>query len=181
MINSLLFLIFIIVTACGKSPFINQVDKNENNVNFNQSVTSDNKVSFYNNSHFSDISLELSNLGLPGLDLIKHDDSPEYQAVVEWISIPVALEFQSLTIRFINQDNAPVDLDEMESIELIPWMWMDNRVMSHGTVPTKTKKIGLGYYEVSNIFFVMNGVWDLRLFITKNNKRIYLSLWQIQI
>ena len=56
-------------------------------------------------------------------------------------------------------------------------LWMP--AMGHGSAPTKITKINAGEYDVSSVYFIMNGKWDLKVQLLKDGKvfdEVLLSL-----
>ena len=46
------------------------------------------------------------------------------------------------------------------------YLWMPD--MGHGSSPVKIKKLGSGEYEVTNVYFIMGGGWEIYFQLLKN-------------
>lgn len=46
-------------------------------------------------------------------------------------------------------------------------LWMPH--MGHGSSPVKITKLANGEYKITNVFFIMQGQWEVRFSVTKNN------------
>lgn len=59
-------------------------------------------------------------------------------------------------------------LDIEDQIQVVLWM----PTMNHGSAPTRVQKMKnqLGLYQVSNVNFVMGGLWELRITLTDLNQ-----------
>lgn len=42
-------------------------------------------------------------------------------------------------------------------------LWMPRPDMNHGSSPTKTQALGSGQYNTTDIDYLMNGIWELRI------------------
>lgn len=63
------------------------------------------------------------------------------------------------------KDNFASDLPENFSL----FLWMVS--MGHGSSPVIIKKIATGVYDVSEVYFIMDGLWQIRLQL-KNSEKI---------
>lgn len=52
--------------------------------------------------------------------------------------------------------------------ELKVVLWMP--AMGHGSSPTKITKSNSGEYDVSSVYFIMNGKWDIKVQLIKDGK-----------
>mgnify|MGYP000547503608 CR=1 FL=1 len=60
------------------------------------------------------------------------------------------------------------------------YLWMPE--MGHGSTPIKINKIADGIYELSNIEFIMGGLWDLHFeFVDDNNTVVQEVVWDIYL
>lgn len=87
-------------------------------------------------------------------------------AIAVWESAPAPRVENKLTLQFQRvSDLVAASPEESVSVEL----WMPS--MNHGSRPTVTKAIPgvVGGYEVSKIYFVMGGDWDVRVHLTAPN------------
>jgi hypothetical protein len=64
------------------------------------------------------------------------------------------------TFDFITYDltGAPI-----EAGDVFVDLWMTMGSHGHGSRPVVVTKVGLGKYHVAKVYFVMSGMWDLRL------------------
>lgn len=85
---------------------------------------------------------------------------------LDWIDGPVRGE-NKFILRSWNDDlgtlNGPYqNLPE----KLHVYLWMPD--MGHGSAPVKLKQLAPGEYEVSNVYIIMGGKWDLHFQLLKN-------------
>ena len=50
------------------------------------------------------------------------------------------------------------------------YLWMPN--MGHGSFPVNLNKIDEGIYKINDIFFTMNGTWDLHLQLLNSDEDV---------
>lgn len=84
----------------------------------------------------------------------------ELMGSVKWILIPTESENGSFILRVFKQDAVdgfPIlqDLSDNPKIKL----WMPS--MNHGSTPVTVNRVGVGTYEVTNVFFIMPGQWEI--------------------
>lgn len=48
------------------------------------------------------------------------------------------------------------------------FLWMPE--MGHGSSPITIKKLGTGLYELSDIYFIMDGLWQMRIQVINNGE-----------
>ncbi len=82
-------------------------------------------------------------------------------ASISWIVPPSASDEGAMSLKFWSAGGSPqgpyVDLPDTLSVVL----WMAD--MGHGSSPTRIRRMALGVYEVSRMYFVMNGDWQLKI------------------
>lgn len=82
------------------------------------------------------------------------------QAEATWQHGPVVMDESILKIEWKTTSNN--NLIDPESFEVV----LDMPAMNHGSDDTVIKKLSIGVYEVSNIYFVMGGDWDVNVIVT---------------
>lgn len=82
-----------------------------------------------------------------------------YQLSLNWLTGPIRGENKFVLKSWKETEgsiNGPYqDLPEKLHI----YLWMPD--MGHGSAPVKIKKIADGEYEVTNVYIVMNGTWEI--------------------
>lgn len=79
----------------------------------------------------------------------------------KWIHYPSSttepgrLLFKIFRLNLADQSPVPVDIDKGLKI----FLWMPS--MGHGSAPVKFEKKDIGTFEVSRIFFIMSGDWEI--------------------
>lgn len=116
-----IFCIIIILSACGKPPYLNKAQYVEN--------------SGVNSSLFFDI----SNLYLE----------------INWTT-PLNTSDEARAILLVTKNGIPTNLPMKYDI----YLWMPS--MGHGSSPITIKEKSVGTYELSDIYFIMSGDWQLR-------------------
>lgn len=92
-----------------------------------------------------------------------------------WRQGPSISTESKLLILISNVDGIPSSLKE----SLIIKLWMPT--MGHGSFPVKVTRIGEGVYELSEIYFTMNGIWDIH-FQRSNDEEILEEIkWQLKL
>ena len=72
----------------------------------------------------------------------------------------------SLNLRLFSDVGAPVELPAGST--LFVFLWMPS--MGHGSSPVTTNRTGTGHYDVSDVFFIMPGNWDIHLQIKSGSQ-----------
>lgn len=116
--------LFLIVTACGKSPL--QLKK-------------DNETSI-----------------ISGLESHKIFRSTSQSLSLNWLS-PINSTEEGHALLIVKKNNLVSDLPSDIKI----FLWMPN--MGHGSSPILVKKLGTGLYDLSQIYFIMDGFWQIRI------------------
>jgi hypothetical protein len=83
-----------------------------------------------------------------------------------WQTLPSETGFGSFifkTYRLNLGDGTPVPEDQNGELSVVLWM----PSMGHGSAPVQVKRLDVGTYQATNIFFTMKGNWEIR-FQTKN-------------
>ncbi|NCN95822.1 MAG: hypothetical protein GW917_03800 [Bdellovibrionales bacterium] len=90
--------------------------------------------------------------------------SDEIKAQFEWVSNPQVGSESLLHLKFTDTEGNPVELSADPSVVL----WMPD--MGHGSAPTSVEKnrdaagnVVAGEYQISKIYFVMPGLWEVRV------------------
>lgn len=86
---------------------------------------------------------------------------------VEWQKMPTEDVRGTFTLKFWeitkgNQASGPF-ITPPEKMAVVLWM----PSMGHGSAPVKITEIQPGVYEVSEVYFVMSGDWEIRIQIKK--------------
>lgn len=81
------------------------------------------------------------------------------------------------TYRLNQLDQTPVETELSGTADVVLWM----PDMGHGSTPTKTERIDVGTYRVSQVFFIMPGKWEIRFQIKNENKVLESAIVEIII
>ncbi len=103
---------------------------------------------------------------LPFAGVVKTTDEKLFRLDLELLPRQPIVGINSAVLKVSDaRSNRPVDDAE---IEIVPWMTMHG----HGS-PKKpvVKKTGPGQYRVENIFYTMEGDWDLLVTVQKGQSR----------
>ena len=142
--NNLNFLFFImfIFSACAKPTYVNSTEDSTNSTK-SESATTACEAKFTSSQCIS----------------------------MSWSTKPTDAESGSFKFKIyrINLgDGSPVPVDPAD-VTLNVVLWMPS--MGHGSSPVQLKKLDVGTYEVTDVFFIMRGAWEIR-FQLKNGKTI---------
>jgi len=88
-----------------------------------------------------------------------------------WIQTPTTTEkgsFVFKTYRLNVFDQTPIEMDLVGSPRVVLWM----PSMGHGSLPTKTTQVDVGTYQVTDVFFVMPGDWEIRFQVNNGTEVI---------
>lgn len=75
---------------------------------------------------------------------------------VQWLS-PLSSEQEAHALVIVKKADVVADLPENFSI----FLWMPS--MGHGSSPITVKKLATGLYELTNVYFIMDGAWELKV------------------
>lgn len=81
---------------------------------------------------------------------------------LKWLSPINSLE-SAKALLIVTQHSYAADLPSPFNI----FLWMPD--MGHGAPPITIKKIGSGLYELSDIYFIMDGFWHIRIQLKNND------------
>ncbi|WII71622.1 serine protease spb1 [Bdellovibrio sp. 22V] len=79
---------------------------------------------------------------------------------LEWLTPPSSSEASSLLLSFASP--LPAELSAL--------LWMPS--MGHGSAPVKIEKLDETHYRITNIYFIMPGDWEVRLYLKKNSQTV---------
>ena len=105
---------------------------------------------------------EVSVSGSSGLSTAKSLNSLGLTLNVQWLS-PISSEQEAHALLIVKKGDVVADLPENFSI----FLWMPS--MGHGSSPITIKKISTGLYELTSIYFIMDGAWELKVQIKNGN------------
>lgn len=88
-------------------------------------------------------------------------------ATIAWATAPAKSQDSKFT--FTIQAIAGESLDKVLNADLEVILWMPS--MGHGSSPTKVQKVNGTTYDVSDVYFIMGGDWEIR-FVLKNGNDI---------
>lgn len=157
---SIFILSILILSSCGKSPFLKNSEKDGG--------TPKGTV-FESDLRFSTIRGTQSDSS--GNDISKS----LYKVNGVWQIGPNLDSENKLLIIVSDEQGDRVDLP----LTLDPYIWMPD--MGHGSFPIKLTRIGDGIYELSEIFFTMGGYWDFHIEFRFNDLVVEEILWPINL
>lgn len=77
----------------------------------------------------------------------------------EWEKMPTEDDFGSFIFKvFLEGDDGPMLVDLAGTMTVILWM----PSMGHGSSPVEVRRLDVGTYRASDVFFTMRGDWDIR-------------------
>jgi len=91
-----------------------------------------------------------------GLETQKIFKTTNQSLAINWLS-PVNSTDEGHALLIVKQQNTATDLPGAFGVSL----WMPT--MGHGSSPIRIKKLGTGIYDLSQIYFIMDGLWQLRI------------------
>jgi hypothetical protein len=93
----------------------------------------------------------------------------DYSFTINWDKAP-AMGENKFILRTWNKNSGTINGPYQDlPADFFSYLWMP--AMGHGSVPFKFKKIATGEYEVSNVYFIMGGDWQLHLQL-KNGSQV---------
>ncbi|RPJ66214.1 MAG: hypothetical protein EHM20_17555 [Alphaproteobacteria bacterium] len=93
---------------------------------------------------------------ISGLEVHKIFKTTNQSLTLNWLS-PVNSIDEGHALLIVKQQNIATDFTKDFSVIL----WMPT--MGHGSSPIQIKKLGTGIYDLSQIYFIMDGLWHLRI------------------
>lgn len=157
---------FLIVTAlitlysCGNSPLLNH-DKADNLKNNQIAVADEN--------------CPLSYPDVDGRDLC---------AKIFWIVGPSRPNENSFTLKFWDKEIGSADsgpyVDPGHDVFVLPWMVMDNG-HEHGTSPVTISEDDVGIYNVTRLFFIMAGRWQIHVQLKDGDTVVKSAMQHVDI
>ena len=94
--------------------------------------------------------------GSSGLSTAKSLNSLGLSLSIQWLS-PISSEQEAHALLIVKKGDVVADLPENYSI----FLWMPS--MGHGSSPISVKKLSTGLYELTTIYFIMDGAWELKV------------------
>ncbi len=94
--------------------------------------------------------------GIAGLESKKVFSSTNQSLFLNWLS-PINSAEEGHALLIVKKNQFASDLPSDFKI----FLWMPD--MGHGSSPISVKKIGTGLYEFSQIYFIMDGFWQLKI------------------
>ncbi len=107
---------------------------------------------------------EVSVSGSSGISTAKALSKLGLSLNVQWLS-PLSSEQEAHALLIVKKGDVVADLPENFSI----FLWMPS--MGHGSSPITVKKLSAGIYELTTIYFIMDGAWELKV-QTKNGNTV---------
>lgn len=78
---------------------------------------------------------------------------------IKWRGPISTLGDNPFSIQFYENDQ-PV---ELSPLSFHAYIWMPEPHMNHGSAPFRFSNLGNGKYNVSNVYFIMSGYWELHI------------------
>ena len=90
-----------------------------------------------------------------------------------WEQIPTESQPGSFIVKLVrpnlaDQTSLPVSLDSDQQLSVELWM----PSMGHGSSPVTVTSIDTGTYRVSDVFFIMRGLWEIHIDILSQGKKL---------
>lgn len=159
--NSILLFLICTFLSCGKSPFLNEESSN--------SKGNGSQTAFQSN--FSLTNATRSTRDSRGQSIF----SQKYLVKGFWQVGPSVGNENKLTIMLIDQGGEYVDLP----LEWDIYLWMPG--MGHGSFPITVTKLSTGIYQLTEVFFTMDGYWDLHLGLRDEESLVDEVRWPIDL
>lgn len=86
-------------------------------------------------------------------------------ADIQWVAPPVSSQAGELT----------VNLSSQYSGSFSALLWMPS--MGHGSAPVKIESTGPGQYHITNMYFIMPGDWEVRMFLKNSSGEVIDQLF----
>lgn len=112
--------------------------------------------------------------GISGMESGKIFKTTQHSIALNWLS-PINSSEEAHALLIVKKNNIAADLPEPVKI----FLWMPT--MGHGSSPITVKKIGTGLYDLSQIYFIMDGFWQLRVQLRNGNETLEEQLFEMTI
>jgi hypothetical protein len=158
MIHKLLLIFLFSLLSCGKSPFLDEVDSDTTpgqGDNLSKQIELDTSIR--------------DGQSTGGNSIEKYDFTGVWQ-------VGPSTSGKNKMLVIINDhagNRASIDYD------LHSFLWMPE--MGHGSVPITITKISDGLYELTNIVFIMPGLWDIHFEFKNNNVVVEEVVWELNL
>jgi len=140
--NFMIFLSFLFICSCGKSPL--QMQKSN-------AVT-----------------------GTTGLEAAKILKTSQHSLSLNWLSRVNSTE-EAHALLIVKKNGVASDLPDQIKV----FLWMPT--MGHGSSPITIKKIATGLYDLSQVYFIMDGFWQLRIQVKNGIDIIDEEIFEINL
>lgn len=97
-----------------------------------------------------------------GLESAKVFKTTEHTLTINWLS-PINSTDEAHALLIVKKGQNASDLPGDFKI----FLWMPT--MGHGSGPIAVKKLGTGLYDLSQVYFIMDGLWQLRIQLKSGN------------
>lgn len=87
-------------------------------------------------------------------------------AKINWKNPEISSAEAPFTFQIVHSDN-PAKLELLKSAKLEVVLWMP--AMGHGSSPTEVKQVDDLTYDVSRVYFIMGGEWEIRFKFTNKD------------
>lgn len=112
--------------------------------------------------------------GSTGIEIAKTLKTTQQSLALNWLS-PVNSTDEGHALLIAKRNGIATDLPDQMKI----FLWMPT--MGHGSSPITIKKLGTGLYDLSQIYFIMDGFWQLRIQLKNGNEVIDEEIFEINI
>lgn len=155
----LLVLTFLIVLSCGRSPFLKEEPSAKKPTGTGEKIIVDVEID------------------IPGTDRNGQRSTPILKYILKglWDEGPSISVASTLLVIITDQNGKKVDTP----LDFSVYIWMPG--MGHGSAPVKVTKLAQGMYEISNIFFIMGGLWDIHFEFKKDGKLVEEVIWPLEL
>lgn len=92
-----------------------------------------------------------------------------------WREGPFIGDESKLLIILTNNQNVPIDVTGKLKIKL----WMPD--MNHGSYPVTIQRVGIGIFEVRDLYFTMEGFWNIHFELFINEQLVEEAKWGITL
>lgn len=100
--------------------------------------------------------------GSSSLETSKILSSVNLKLNLHWIT-PINSTQEAKAILLVTKDKLATDLPQEFSL----FLWMPS--MGHGSSPISVTKLATGVYQLSEVYFIMEGIWQLKIQLKKAN------------
>jgi len=112
--------------------------------------------------------------GSTGIEIAKTLKTTQQSLALNWLS-PVNSTDEAHALLIAKKNGVATDLPDQVKI----FLWMPT--MGHGSSPITIKKLGTGLYDLSQVYFIMDGFWQLRIQLKNGNEVIDEEIFEINI